>query len=415
MAPLLLAGPTRVREWAWTLSEPPLQRDGHRCSGGIAQLAATIRRVDSITVNWETAMTNSEALRVRVEDAQAFATRLLVAHGVPKDDAATVAGCLVRADLRGVGTHGLVRLPGYLDRLDRGLINASPSLPVDHRTASTAIVDGENGFGFVVATRAMAEAIDLADHAGIAMVAVRRSTHFGMASSYVLQGVEAGFISMVFTNASRAMPPWGGREALFGTSPIALGTPTGKYGPVVLDMSPAVAARGKIRLAAIRGEDIPLGYALDSAGRATTDPVAALEGVVLPIGGPKGSGLSMFMDIFGGVLTGAAFAGGVGDQYKDFDNPQNVGHVFFAIRPDLFMTRAEYLARMDTLVEQIKASPPAEGFTEVLLPGELESRSEALARREGITYVAGDLEPLAKEATRVGVAALVGTPTTAST
>ena len=133
------------------------------------------------------------------------------------------------------------------------------------------------------------------------------------------------------------MPPWGGLEALLGTSPFAAGAPGGINPPFVLDMSPAVTAHGKIRRAEQCDEPIPLGYALDSHGRPTTDPVAALKGVVLPIGGPKGSGLAMLMDIFSGVISGAAFANDVGDQYKDFDRPQNVGHFFLAMKPDLFI------------------------------------------------------------------------------
>src|SRR6266853_1661199 len=162
------------------------------------------------------------------------------------------------------------------------------------------------------------------------------------------------------------MPPWGGREALLGTSPLAAGAPGGKLAPFVLDMSPAVAARGKIRIAEKRGEKIPLGYALDAEGRPTTDPTEALKGVVLPIGGPKGSGLSMLMDIFGGVLSGAAFAGEVTDQYKVFDRPQNVGHFFLAMKPDLFVSKKDYRVRMDTLVERVRACPKAEGFGERL-------------------------------------------------
>src|SRR5258707_10784269 len=175
----------------------------------------------------------------------------------------------------------------------------------------------------------------MARKSGIGIVAARRSNHFGMASAYALQALEAGYVSLVFTNAPRAMPPWGGRDALLGTSPLAAGAPGGKLAPFVLDMSTAVAARGKIRIAEKRGEQIPLGYALDTQGRPTTDPVEALKGVVLPLGGPKGSGLSMLMDIFGGVLSGAAFAGEVTDQYKVFDRPQNVGHFFLAMKPDL--------------------------------------------------------------------------------
>lgn len=350
----------------------------------------------------------SEPLRLyaAAETADAFARTLLAAHGVPGRDAATVAACLVRADLRGVDTHGLVRLPGYLDRVRRGLVNAKPELSPKRVAPVAAALDGQDGFGFVVATRAMAEAIAMARESGIGIVSARRSTHFGMAACYVLQAVDAGFVALVFTNASRAMPPWGGREALLGTSPIAAGAPGGKLAPFVLDMSPAVAARGKIRLAQKRGEKIPLGFALDAQGRPTTDPGAALEGVVLPIGGPKGSGLSMLMDIFGGVLSGAAFGGDVGDQYKAYDRPQNVGHFFLAMKPDLFVPIAEYRARMDTLVERVRACPRAEGFDEILLPGELEAREEQLRRRRGIPYGGSEIASLQEEAARAGVAQL---------
>jgi LDH2 family malate/lactate/ureidoglycolate dehydrogenase len=252
----------------------------------------------------------------------------------------------------------------------------------------------------------MTEAISLARKSGIGIVAARRSNHFGMAASYVLQALDAGFVALVFTNASRAMPPWGGREALLGTSPLAAGAPGGKLGPFLLDMSPAVAARGKIRIAEKRGEKIPLGYALDAQGRPTTDPTEALKGVVLPIGAYKGSGLSMLMDIFGGVLSGAAYAGDVADQYKAFDRPQNVGHFFLAMRPDLFVSKKEYRARMDTLIERVRACPKADGFDEVLIPGEPESREEEKRAKSGIPYGIGEIEALQAEAARAGVAKL---------
>jgi LDH2 family malate/lactate/ureidoglycolate dehydrogenase len=241
---------------------------------------------------------------------------------------------------------------------------------------------------------------------GIGIVSVRRSTHFGMAASYVLPAIEAGFLAFVFSNASPAMPPWGGREGLLGTNPFAAGAPGGKRGPYLLDMSPAVAARGKIRKAERRGEKIPLGYALDAEGRATTDPTAALGGVVLPIGGYKGSGLSMLMDIYGGVISGAAFAGGVADQYKTYDRAQDVGHFFMAMRANLFMPEADYRGRMDTLIERVRACPKAEGFDEILIPGEPEVREEAMRRKTGIPYSMSEIAPLQKEAERAGVALL---------
>jgi LDH2 family malate/lactate/ureidoglycolate dehydrogenase len=172
-------------------------------------------------------------------------------------------------------------------------------------------------------------------------------------------------------------------------------------------MSPAVAARGKIRKAERRGEKIPLGYALDAAGRPTTDSAAALGGVVLPIGGYKGSGLAMLMDIFGGVISGAAHAGGVGDQYKAYDRPQDVGHFFMAMRANLFIPEAEYRARMDTLIARVRACPKAEGFDEILIPGEPEVREEAARRKSGIPYSAAEIAVLQNEAARAGVAPLV--------
>lgn len=342
-----------------------------------------------------------------VDETIAYTRRLLEKYQVPSTDAEVTAQCLVRADLRGVDSHGIIRLPGYLDRIERGLVNTRPNLRPEKVAATSVHLDGDNGLGFVVATRATADAVSMAHEAGIGMVGVRRSTHFGMAANYVLQAVDAGCLALVFTNASRAMPPWGGREALLGTSPLAAGAPTTGPHPFVLDMSAAVAARGKIRRAQRYGEDIPEGYALDAAGRPTTDPAAALDGgVVLPVGGPKGSGIAMLLDVLAGVLTGAAFAGDVGDQYKDYDRPQGVGHLFLAIRQDLFMPATEFQQRMATLVQRVEDNPPAEGFTEVLTPGELEQRNEEERRRTGIPYRAGDLRPLAAVAERVGVPAL---------
>jgi LDH2 family malate/lactate/ureidoglycolate dehydrogenase len=338
--------------------------------------------------------------------AEAFAQALLVAHGVPAADAATVAQCLVSADLRGVDTHGLCRLPGYLDRLRRGLINPRPALEPKRVAPVAAALDGQDGFGFVVGTRAMQEAIAIAREYGIGAVSVRRSTHFGMAASYVLQALEASLISLVFSNASPAMPPWGARSALLGTNPFAAGAPAGRHPPFLLDMSPAVAARGKIRRAERRGETIPLGYALDAQGRPTTDPKAALGGVVLPIGGYKGSGLAMLMDIFGGVISGANYGGEVGDQYKVYDRPQDVGHFFLAMRPDLFVPEADYRNRMDTLIERVHGCPTAQGVDEVLVAGEPELRHEAERRRRGIPYSANEVATLQEEAARAGVASL---------
>ncbi len=341
----------------------------------------------------------------KADNVTDFITALLRAEGLPEDDARTMAGCLVLADLRGVDTHGIVRLPGYLERMRLGLINPTPKLEPKQVTPVAASLDGEDGFGFVVATRAMAHSISMAETYGLGLTSVRRSTHFGMAASYLLQAIDAGYIAFVFTNASPAMPPWGGREGMLGTSPFAVGAPGGEAGPFVLDMAPSVAARGKIRKALRRGEKIPLDYALDADGRPTDDPAEALKGVVLPMGGPKGSGLSMLMDILGGVISGAAFAGDVADQYKVYDRAQNVGHFFLALKPGLFVGEEAYRDRMNTLVERVRAAPRAEGFDEILIPGEPEARTETRRRAEGIPYGEADLAPLVEAAAGHGIGA----------
>jgi LDH2 family malate/lactate/ureidoglycolate dehydrogenase len=357
-----------------------------------------------MTTTIEAAKADTGLFYANAEAAESFGHRLLTAHGLPEQDAAIVARCLVRADLRGIDTHGLQYLPHYLDRVRRGLINPKPDLTVERVTQMIGALNGQDGFGFVVATKAMAVAIDMAREFGVGIVTAHRSTHFGMAANYTLQAMDAGFIGIVFTNASPGMPPWGGREPIIGTSPIAAGAPAGKETPFDLDMSPAAAARGKVRRAARRGETIPVGFALDKHGRPTTDPNAALDGGVMqPIGGPKGSGLSMLMDVLCGVVTGAACAGDVGNQFRDYGRPQDVGHFLLAMKPDLFVSKDEYLKRMDRLAQRVHGCARAEGFSEVIMPGERERRFEAKYRRAGVPYHAKEVAELQKEAARAGL------------
>jgi LDH2 family malate/lactate/ureidoglycolate dehydrogenase len=348
----------------------------------------------------------TERLYVQAADAREFVARVLVAEGLSAGHAGTVAECLVRADLRGVDTHGIGRLPGYVDRLRRGLINPRPKLAVSRVSVAAASLDGDDGFGFVVGRRAMDEAIEIAAGAGIGIVSARRSTHFGMAAAYALMGIEHGLVTLVVTNASPGLAPWGGREPLVGTSPLAFAAPAGTSLPFVLDMSPTVVARGKIRKSAQLGQRIPKGWALDAMGRDTTDPTAALEGVLLPIGAHKGSGLSIMMDILGGVLSGAGYAGSVGNQYLDYDRPQNVGHFFLVMRPDLFVSIDEYRARIDHLIARIHGCEPAEGFSEVLVPGEIEAREEAGRAVTGIPFFPEQLDAIQRMAREVGMGPL---------
>lgn len=302
-------------------------------------------------------------------------------------------------------THGLARLQQYMERVSTGRVKAKPNFTISEKTPVAAHLDGDNGFGFVVASTAMKEAITRAEIYGIGIVTANRSNHFGMGATYVLQALEAGMISLVFTNSAKQMPPFGGKETLLGISPFAAGAPSKNEVPYILDMAPSVVAKGKIRRAARRGEKIPLGWAYDKDGRPTEDAEEALSGSMAPIGGPKGSGIAILMDIMSGVLSGAAFGGEVGDQYKD-TRPQNVGHCFIAIKPDVFMSSDDFRSRMDTLVQRVHGVTPAEGFKEVLFPGEPEHRMAAERSVKGLPFAEAEKKMFEELAEKFGCPAL---------
>ncbi|AUX76260.1 MULTISPECIES: Ldh family oxidoreductase [Sinorhizobium] len=342
------------------------------------------------------------------DELMAFATKIFAATRMSDADAATIAGDLVKANLRGIDSHGVSRIPMYVERLQRGLVNPRPNVTVSKVAGAVSLVDGDNGMGFIASHRATEEAIALAKTNGIGLVGVHRSTHFGMGALYALQAIEAGYISMIFTNSSPAIPMWGGRTTFLGASPIAAGIPGGEYAPYVMDMAMTVIARGKIRLAAMKGESIAEGLALDVDGNPTTDAAKAFEGVCLPFGGVKGSVLATLMDLMSGVLTGANFGGDVKSLYFDHSEPQNVGHLFFAIKPDLFMSIENFAARMDEFYERIKALPKAAGVEEIMMPGEPEQRREEERLRTGIPITENVIADLTKEGERIGVMFPIG-------
>jgi LDH2 family malate/lactate/ureidoglycolate dehydrogenase len=340
-------------------------------------------------------MEPANLIRVSSSCAFTFVFSLLTNEGVPQDRAAMVADALVLADLRGVDTHGINRLSGYINRIRHGVLDPNPELSFLFKSPVMAHLDARNTFGFVAGCMAIDKGSEMASRYGFGIVAVKNSNHYGMGATYVLRAIQRGYGAMAFTNASKAMSPWGSKEPLLGTSPFTVGLPGGTKGDFVLDMSPSVAARGKIRKAARRGEPIPEGYALDEDGRPTTNAEEALRGVVLPIGGPKGSGLAMMMDIFGGLLTGASFAGAVNDQYKNLNDPQGVGHWFMVFKPEMFLdSKQEHIERMDTLLESVRSCDKAAGVERIYTPGENASGTEARRRAEGIPYTRGEVDNL---------------------
>lgn len=248
----------------------------------------------------------------------------------------------------------------------------------------------------------METAISMAQTFGIGMVSVKHSNHFGMSAWIVRQAVDAGMMSLVFTNSSPALPVWGGKSQLMGVSPIACGAPGGdKSIPFILDMAPSVAARGKIHKALRRGEKIPEGWALDEEGKPTDDPESALKGVMLPMGGPKGSALAIMMDVFSGVFSGSAFAGGVTGPY-DMSKPGDVGHFIVALKPDLFMSLDEFKERMDVLYHRVVESDKMAGVERIYFPGEIEQRTEERRLKDGIPFVQAEIDALNAEAERLG-------------
>lgn len=342
-----------------------------------------------------------QKLYVQATDAEGYVKGVLEGNGVPAANAAIVAKCLVAADLRGVDTHGINRVPSYMARIRQGVLDAKAQPTLHEVTPVVAQVDAHNAFGFVAAHMGMAKAIEMAGTYGIGMVSIKHSNHFGMSAWIVQQAIDAGMMSLVFTNSSPALPVWGGKEKLMGVSPIACGAPAGKEKPFILDMAPSVAARGKIYKAKRRGEKIPTDWALDAEGRQTDDPAAALEGVMLPMGGPKGSGLSIMMDVFSGVLSGSAFAGHVTNPY-DPSKPADAGHFLIAIKPDLFMSLEDFKARMDYLYQRCVGSEQMAGVDRIYFPGEIEQLTEETRRAEGIPYVEAEINALNEEAEKVG-------------
>ncbi|CAG8196882.1 unnamed protein product [Penicillium nalgiovense] len=335
-------------------------------------------------------------------DLQNFVKQILIANKTSTEHAEIVSKCLVSADLRGVDTHGSNRIPSYMERIRQNALDPSAVPTIRQVTPAVAQVDAHNGFGFVAAHEGMKLAISMAQIFGIGMVSVKHSNHFGMSAWLVQQALKADMMSLVFTNSSPALPVWGGKEKLMGVSPIACGAPAGEGRPFILDMAPSIAARGKIYKALRRGEKIPTDWALDKDGARTDDPAEALQGVMLPMGGPKGSALSVMMDVFSGVLSGSAFAGHVTNPY-DPSKPADVGHFLVAIKPDLFMTIEEFKGRMDYLYQRVVDSEKMAGVDRIYFPGEIEMITEEKRLAQGIPFATAEIEGLNKEADLVKV------------
>ena len=295
--------------------------------------------------------------------------KIFIKNKLSNEHAVICADALINAELVGAPSHGLSRLKMYCDRIKKKVINPKPKIRIKKISQSISHVDANNSIGFVAADIGIKTAIVSAKKTGIGLVAVKNSGHYGLSGYYAEQAVKKNLMVMVFTSAPPAVAPHGSLKSLFGTNPICFGTPTGSKIPFILDTSISMINRGKIRVAAREGGKIPEGVALDKYGKPTTDPKKALEGVQLPIAGFRGSGLAWMVDILSGVFTGGNHAGRVKDPFTDFSGPQNIGHLFFVMKPNLFVGNS-FKKRIKDNIRTIKKLPKIKGGKEILYPGQ---------------------------------------------
>jgi LDH2 family malate/lactate/ureidoglycolate dehydrogenase len=321
---------------------------------------------------------------VSAERLHRIGAALLVAAGAPPDEAETVMRGSIEANLAGHDSHGIIQIPTYIERIQVGHIVPGAPWTIVQESPTTTVVDGNWGFGYVVTRRAMQLTIDKAQQANLAATTVRRQGHIGRLASYPLMAAEAGMIGLITADSGRSakmVAPFGGREARLGTNPISIAVPSNLDGPLFLDMATSSVAAGKIALAVSRGEPVPLGWLVDRDGKHTTDPTQLRQGgVLLPFGGSegyKGSGLAVIVEILSGLLTGLGFGVEPSGRHND-------GCFIAVFKVEAFRPLEEFKQEVTELARYLTATPPSEGSSGVLYPGEIEYRRAQERRISGI-------------------------------
>ena len=326
-----------------------------------------------------------------------FVFKVLQKVGLNNLNSKTVAELIVRADVRGVWSHGIVRLPVYIKRIEKKSAKRNPSIKFKKITNNIFHLSGDNGLGNIAASAGIKKCVSLAKKNGIGLVGINESNHFGMAANYLEVATKNKCIAWVFTNASKALPPHGAMAPFFGTSPFAFGCPTKNINkPFILDMASSSVARGKLKFAAQNNIKIPFGYALDKYGKPTNDGAKAFEGIMLPFGGMKGAGLSWMMDIVGGIFTGANHSGKVKNAITDFSGASNVGHLMICVRTDLFQSHLSFIKKIEFGIKEVKKLKKAKGFKKILHPGEPEYNNEIMNSKKGILLSKDTVKELEK-------------------
>jgi L-2-hydroxycarboxylate dehydrogenase (NAD+) len=349
-------------------------------------------------------MSEVRAKRFQLEE---FTAAAMMALGLPSEDAAAVATLMVEADMQGSDGHGVIRLAPYAKRILAGGINLKPNIKVVQERTAMALVDGDNGMGHLVMKKATELAIHKARTAGIAWVGSRLSNHAGPASLYARMALQHDMIGLYFAvgNANH-LPPWGGLDMLLSTNPIAAAIPTLNEVPVVLDMATTVAAYGKVKAKAQRGEMMPEGWMIDRQGKPLLDPTKSEEGFLLPIGGYKGYGLSLIVGILAGTLNGAAMGRQVIDFNKDFSTTTNTGQAIAIIDPSAFGDITEFKQNVDTLVRELRGSERMPGVDRIWLPGEQSHEKRLSNEAHGIVLAPSLMKQLNDLAAQLNIAPL---------
>ena len=316
----------------------------------------------------------------------AFSRDALLACGVPSADAELAAKQMIEADLTGFDAHGIFRLSAYCRTLQTGRVNPKANIKVLQRSPATALVDGDDGIGHLVMTYATNLAIELARASGVGWVGARNSNHAGAAGIYAAMPVEHGMVGIyAAVSTINNMAPWGGGEALLGTNPIAVGIPAGKEPPILLDIATSVSSFGNIRQYIIRNEPLPEGWVVHSkTGQPVTDPKQVSEGVLLPIGGHKGSGLALVIGLLGGILNGAAFGREVVDFMGPGSNPTNTGQFVIALDIKRFIPPEVFASEMDRHLNDLRSSARLPGFDAIRMPGEERQKRRAERSKNGV-------------------------------
>lgn len=304
--------------------------------------------------------------------------------GLSEKDVEAVVDILLMADLFGLSTHGFSRIESYGARLKVGGINPWPNITIEQVAPAMIKVDGDNGVGPVVGMRTLEAAMEAASQFGIAVAFARGSNHFGPISPYSLIAADKGFASIIGSNATTTIAPWGGSDARLGNSPLGFGVPNPQGRHFLLDMAMSVVARAKIRNALKRGEQIPNTWGTDAKGNPTTDPKTALDGFLLPIGGHKGYGLALMVDLFAGLLSNAGYLTHIQSWQDAPDEPQNLGHFFILIDAKRLGSSQWLSERMIDFANILMDSPPADSVKPVIVPGMIELAKLEKQRQEGI-------------------------------